>query len=96
MIQLLQRSDATSCIDAKLVRLANRERDYWRAVLERVAETIRFHFERGLLFRDSDEVIGSSRNGKYLSILELLAKRRIQPFDGKSSARSYYYGTEIN
>ena len=45
--------------------LANTERDYWRAVLERVAETIRFLSERGLAFRGSDEVIGSSRNGKF-------------------------------
>ena len=72
MIQLLQRSDANCRVDAELVRQVNA--NYWRAVLERVVETIRFLSERGLAFRGSDEVVGSSRNGNYLGILELLAK----------------------
>ena len=74
MVQLLQRSDANSRVDAELVRQANRKRDYWRAVLERVVETMRFLSERGLAFRGSEEVIGSFRNGNYLGILELLPK----------------------
>ena len=74
MIQLLQRSDAGCHVDPELVRQTNDERDYWRAVLERVAETIRFLSERGLPFRGSNEVVGSPTNGNYLGILELLAK----------------------
>ena len=74
MLQLLQLSDANSRVDAELVMQANVERDYWRALLERVVETIRFLSERGLAFRGSDEVVGSPRNGNYLGILELLAK----------------------
>ena len=76
MLQLLHRSDTNSRVDAELVRQANTERNYWRAMLEQVAKTIRFLTERvgNLVYRGSDEVIGSSRNGNYLYILELLAK----------------------
>jgi hypothetical protein len=73
-IQLLHHSDANCWVDAELVRQANAERSYWRAVLERVVETICFLSERGLAFPGSDEVVGSPRNGNYLGILELLAK----------------------
>ena len=81
MVQLLQLSDANSRVDAEQVRQANVERDYWRALLERVVETIRFLSERGLAFRGSDEVVGSPRNGNYLGILELLAK--FDPFQAQ-------------
>ena len=74
MVQLLQLSDANSGVDADLVRQVNVGRDYWRALLERVVETIRFLSERGFAFRSSDELVGSPRNGNYLGILELLAK----------------------
>ena len=39
MIQLLQRSDAGCRVDAELVNQANAERDYWRAVFQRIVET---------------------------------------------------------
>lgn len=73
MIKLLQRSDAGCRVDAELVRQVNAEREYWRGVLKRIAETIRYLSERGLPFRGSDEVIGSPTNGNYLGTLELLA-----------------------
>ena len=73
MIQLLQLSDAGCRVDAELVKQTNAERDYWRAVLERIVETIRYLSERGLPFRGSNEIIGSPRNGNYLDTLELLA-----------------------
>ena len=73
MIKLLQRSAAGCRVDVELVRQANAERDYWRAVLERITETIRYLSERGLPFRGSDEVIGSPKNGNYLGTLELIA-----------------------
>ena len=73
MIQLLQRSDAGCRVDVELVNQANAERDYWRTVLQRIVETIRYLSERGLPFRGSNEIIGSPRNGNYLGTLELLA-----------------------
>ena len=74
MVQLLQRSDAKSHVDAELVKQVKTERDYWCSVLERAVKTIRFLAERGLAFRGSDEVVGSTNNGNYLGILELVAK----------------------
>ena len=73
MIQLLQLSDAGCRVDTELVKQTNAERDYWRAVLERIVETIRYLSERGLPFCGSNEIIGSPRNGNYLGTLELLA-----------------------
>ena len=73
MIKLLQRSDAGCCVDAELVRQANAKRNYWRAVLEQITETICYLSEHGLPFRGSDEVIGSPKNGNYLGTLELIA-----------------------
>ena len=43
-------------------------------MLDRVVEVIKFLAERGLPFRGSDETVGSSNNGNYLGLLELLAK----------------------
>ena len=74
MVQLLLRSDAGNRVDAALVRQEQAERDYWRSVLERVAETIRHLAVRGLAFRGTNEIIGSVDNGNFLGTLELLAK----------------------
>ena len=61
-------------IDAGLLVQYNTECAYWRAVLERVVEVIKFLAERGLPFRGDDELIGSGFNGNYLGILELISK----------------------
>ena len=73
MIQLLQLSEAGYRVGTELVKQTNAERDYWRAVLERIVETIRYLSERGLPFRGSNEIIGPPRNGNYLGTMELLA-----------------------
>ena len=73
VIQLLQRSDAGCRVDSELVRQASEDRDYWRAILERITETIRYLSERGLPFRGSSEIVGSPKNGNYLGTLELIA-----------------------
>ena len=52
----------------------NAECSYWRVVLERVVEVIKFLAERGLPFRGQDEIIGSKSNGNYLGVLELISK----------------------
>ena len=61
-------------VDAGLVQQHNAECAYWRAVLERIVEVIKFLCERGLAFRGQNESIGSKSNGNYLGILELLSK----------------------
>ncbi|XP_025199039.1 zinc finger MYM-type protein 1-like [Melanaphis sacchari] len=41
---------------------------------QELAMTIKFIAERGLAFRGDNEIVGSSRNGNFLGILELLAE----------------------
>ena len=50
------------------------ENSYWRSVLQRVVEVIRFLSERGLALRGDDELFGSPHNGNFLGVLEFLAK----------------------
>ena len=66
-------------IDIQLEHQYNQERDYWIKVLDRVVATIKFLAERCLAIRGSNEDnIGSSSNGNFLGILELIA--RYDPF----------------
>ena len=74
LISMLSRQKANNRIDADLQQEVEKDKLYWRKVLERIVEVIRFISERGLAFRGSNETIGSESNGNYLGILELLAK----------------------
>jgi hypothetical protein len=74
VVSLLLGSDSGKRVDSQLLKQMEDKRVYWKAVLERVAETVRFLAERGLAFRGSDEIVGSSHNGNYLGVLELLSK----------------------
>lgn len=61
-------------IDCALAKQTQEERNYWREVLRRVVETVKFLAERGLPFRGADETFGSETNGNYLGVLELISK----------------------
>ena len=61
-------------VDEKLLQSYNAACSYWRAVLKRVVEVIKFLAESGLPFRGKDEIVGSKSNGKYLRVLELISK----------------------
>ena len=61
MILLLQLSEAGCGVHVELVKQTNAERDYWRAVLERIVEMICYLSERGLPFRGSNEIITQKR-----------------------------------
>ena len=50
------------------------EAKYWRQVLERVVNVIKFLAERGLPFRGQDEKCGLCTNGYFMGLLELLTK----------------------
>lgn len=50
------------------------ERKYWRDVLQRAVEVIKFLAERGLPFRGDDEVFRSANNDNYMGVIELIAK----------------------
>ncbi|XP_065650982.1 zinc finger MYM-type protein 1-like [Hydra vulgaris] len=57
-----------------MVSQIKREFNYWSAILNRIVAVIRFLAGRGLAFRGHNEVIGSSNNGNYLGMLELLTQ----------------------
>lgn len=61
-------------IDQELTNQAEKGANYWREVLKRLISVIVFISERGLAFRGENETLGSTRNGNYLRILELLAE----------------------
>jgi hypothetical protein len=67
-------SVAAARIDENIVKQFNAECQYFRSVLERVVEVIKFLAERGLALRGHDELLGSAHNGNFLGILELIAK----------------------
>ncbi|XP_065675783.1 uncharacterized protein LOC136091990 [Hydra vulgaris] len=48
--------------------------NFWRSVLERVVDVIKFFAARGLPFRGHVQKFGSHENGNYKGILEVLAK----------------------
>ena len=61
-------------IGSNLVEQYENEVKYWRQVLLRVVSVVQFLCVRGLPFRGRNELIGSSNNGNYLGILELLSQ----------------------
>ena len=64
----------SSCqIDSGLVKLYKSEVQYWQQVIRRMVSVVKFICVRGLAFRGKNEQIGSSNNGNYLGILELLS-----------------------
>ena len=61
-------------LDSHLEIQTEKERSYWRKVLERVVAVVKFLALRGLAFRGENEVFGSENNGNFLGIIELLAQ----------------------
>ncbi|XP_066590524.1 zinc finger MYM-type protein 1-like [Prorops nasuta] len=88
-------------IDHDLENVINNEISYWCQVLKRVVAVVRFLAERGLSFRGTHEVIGSSNNGNYLGILELLAefdpflKMHIEKYANKGTGYVSYLSKTI-
>lgn len=74
-------------IDASLLAEIEEQVEYWRRVLHRVVEVIRFIAVRGLALRGDNEIIGSSQNGNFLGLIELIAK-----FDAFTEGHLKKYG----
>ncbi|XP_065658961.1 uncharacterized protein LOC136083486 [Hydra vulgaris] len=83
-----------------MVSQIKREFNYWSAILNRIVADIHFLAGRGLAFRGHNEVIGSSNNGNYLGMLELLTqfdpvlKQHIDTFANKGKAK--YWGIIVD
>ena len=54
------------------------QKSYWRSLLQRVVEVLKFLGERRLALSGNDELFGSPHNGNFLGELELLS--RFDPF----------------
>ncbi|XP_065674008.1 uncharacterized protein LOC136090958 [Hydra vulgaris] len=84
-----------------MVSQIEREFNYWSAILNRIVAVIRFLTVRGLAFRGHNEVIGSSNNGNYLGMLELLTqfdpvlKQHIDTFANKGKGIVNYLSKTI-
>ncbi|XP_036342156.1 zinc finger MYM-type protein 5-like [Rhagoletis pomonella] len=74
---------------------------YWRKVLSRVVEVIKFLSSRGLALRGHDEILGSKHNGNFLGCLELLSKfdpflaEHITRFGNRGKGRASYLSSSI-
>lgn len=71
MISFLFRQRDYGRIDSELANQTTNEIKYWKAVLNRVVEIIKYLTSKGLALRGSDEHIGSLQNGNFLGAVEL-------------------------
>lgn len=58
----------------KIIEQNENDKLYWRKVLFRVVETIKFIAVRGLSIFGDNETLGSNQNGNFLGILELISQ----------------------
>lgn len=74
---------------------------YWLELLKRLLSVIRFLSSRGLPFRSSNQTLGSSNNGNYLGLLELIAQydtvlhTHIEKFGNKGRGHVSYLSANI-
>ena len=68
------RHKESDCVDSVFLSQHRSQKEYWHKVLKRVVSVIRFLASRGLAFRGENQTIGSSKNGNFLGILELLSE----------------------
>lgn len=74
MNKLLSRMDSKQRVDKNIAEAFQREKIYWTDVFKRIVVVIKFLAERGLPFRGDDEIFGSTSNGLYMGMLEIIAK----------------------
>ncbi|CAK1592716.1 unnamed protein product [Parnassius mnemosyne] len=96
-----KRRRETSSLENALTIQQKNEKNYWIQVLRRITDTIKFLASRGLAFRGENERFGSSQNGNYLGILELLSeydpflKEHINTYGNKGHGVTSYLSANI-
>ncbi|XP_065645747.1 zinc finger MYM-type protein 1-like [Hydra vulgaris] len=101
MIKWIEFIKQNTHVDEYMASQIKREFNYWSAILNRIVAVIRFLAGRGLAFRGHNEVIGSSNNGNYLGMLELLTqfdpvlKQHIDTFANKGKGNVNYLSKTI-
>nr|XP_047137604.1 metacaspase-3-like [Hydra vulgaris] len=94
MIKRIEFIKQTTHIDEYMVSQNKGEINYWAAILNRIVAVIHFLAGRGLAFRGHNEVIGSSNNGSYSGVLELLTrfssvlKQHVDTYANKDKGKS--------
>lgn len=69
VISRVSRAHKQGGMDSHLEMEIEKERSYWRNVLERVVAVVNFLVQRGLAFRGENEVFGCTNNGNFLGII---------------------------
>ncbi|XP_065667646.1 uncharacterized protein LOC136087944 [Hydra vulgaris] len=93
--------DELGRINNELIKQSEDEKSYWRNIIKRLLSVITFIYERGLALRGKNEIVGSSKNGNYLGILELLAdydnflKQHIENHANRGSGHTNYLSSTI-
>ncbi|XP_008181540.1 zinc finger MYM-type protein 1-like [Acyrthosiphon pisum] len=74
MLTWLDRVNAKNRIDKTMAEQMLSEKKYWVEVLRRVVSVVKFLAVRGLAFEGNDSRLGSSSNGNFLGILEVISE----------------------
>ena len=101
VVELASIAKNTGRIDSELEKQAKQAETYWRKVLERVVNVLKFICERGLAIRGDNETIGSPSNGNFLGIIELLSeydeflKNHIENHANRGTGHTSYLSSTI-
>lgn len=74
MLTWLDRVNTKNRIDKTMAEQMLSEKKYWVEVLRRVVSVVKFLAVRGLAFEGNDSRLGSSSNGNFLGILEVISE----------------------
>lgn len=69
-----KRTSSLKTIDQLQLQIFEKEKQHWRAVLKRIISAISFLAKHSDAFRGCSDVIYTKNNGKFLGIIEMLAK----------------------
>ncbi|KAJ8684862.1 hypothetical protein QAD02_020655 [Eretmocerus hayati] len=97
----MKRKCAMGCIDEKIAKQFDDEYKHWQNVIRRLISAIKFLASRGLAFRGTNQEIGSTKNGNYLGVLELLSeydpflKNHIELYANKGRGHTSYLSANV-
>ncbi len=73
----IQRLSKLMKIDKDIKSQFEKEKVYWKSLVQRLIHIIKFLASRGLPFHGRNENLGSVQNGNYLGLIELLAEYNV-------------------
>ena len=96
-----KRKSTVGRVDDALIQKLNNECIYWKDLLFRIVRVIKYIASRGLAFRGSDQKLGSTKNGNYLGLIELIGdfdpflKNHLRTYGNKGSGTTSYLSANI-